>query len=112
MAHALDSAAIYRAREIAATVYGYVDDDGYKVVNVFCKAEADPTAGQVLGCRHTMLDDLDINHTRMAQAVVGAVVASVVQDPMIYYVSGGAEHQGPPGGGPIAVIYRAAQKPY
>jgi cyanuric acid amidohydrolase len=110
MAHALDSAAVYRARESAATVYGYVDDDGYKVVNVFCKAEADPT-GQVLGCRHTMLDDSDINHTRMARAVVGAVVASVVQDPMIY-VSGGAEHQGPPGGGPIAVIYRAAQKPY
>jgi cyanuric acid amidohydrolase len=106
MAHALDSAAVYRARESAAIVNG---DDGYKVVNVFCKAEADPT-GQVLGCRHTMLDDSDINHTRMARAVVGAVVASVVQDPMIY-VSGGAEHQGPPGGGPIAVIYRAAQKP-
>jgi cyanuric acid amidohydrolase len=106
MAHALDSAAVYRANESAAMVYG---DDGYKVVNVFCKAEADPK-GQVLGCRHTMLDDSDINHTRMARAVVGAVVASVVEDPMIY-VSGGAEHQGPPGGGPLAVIYRAAQKP-
>ena len=74
------------------------------IVNVFAKAEASPS-GLILGCRHTMLDDSDINHTRMARAVVGAVIASVVQDPMIY-VSGGSEHQGPPGGGPIAVILK------
>ena len=74
------------------------------IVNVFAKAEANPT-GEILGYRHTMLDDSDISHTRMARAVVGAVVASVIHDPMIY-VSGGAEHQGPAGGGPIAVIAR------
>lgn len=73
-----------------------------RVVNVFAKAEADPS-GLILGCRHTMLDDSDINHTRMARAVVGAVVASVVQHPMIY-VSGGSEHQGPPGGGSVVAI--------
>jgi len=52
-----------------------------------------------------MLDDSDISHTRMARAVVGAVVGSIVQDPMIY-ISGGSEHQGPLGGGVIAVIAR------
>lgn len=99
MAHALDVAAVQRA--IASAEY---EDDRDRIVNVFAKAEADPS-GQILGCRHTMLDDSDINHTRMARAVVGAAIASVVQDPMIY-VSGGSEHQGPPGGGPIAVISR------
>jgi cyanuric acid amidohydrolase len=37
--------------------------------------------------------------------VVGAVIASVVGHGMVY-VSGGAEHQGPAGGGPVAVIAR------
>lgn len=76
------------------------------LVNVFAKAEADPT-GYVRGRRHTMLNDSDINSTRHARAVVGGVIASVVGDPMIY-VSGGAEHQGPPGGGPVAAIVRAS----
>jgi len=39
----------------------------------------------------------------MARAVVGAVVASVVQNPMVY-VSGGSEHQGSPGGGSVVAI--------
>ncbi len=52
-----------------------------------------------------MLDDSDINNTRHARSVVNAVVSSVVGDPMMY-VSGGAEHQGPPGGGPIAAVVR------
>ncbi|MEO0988636.1 MAG: ring-opening amidohydrolase, partial [Cyanobacteria bacterium J06639_14] len=97
MNHALDTAAVQRA--IASGQGGL---DNAPIINIFAKAEADPS-GQVLGCRHTMLDDSDINHTRMARAVVGAAIAAVVQDPMIY-VSGGSEHQGPPGGGPIAVI--------
>jgi hypothetical protein len=50
-----------------------------------------------------MMDDSDINHTRHARAVVAAVIASLTGDPMVY-VSGGAEHQGPSGGGPVAVI--------
>jgi cyanuric acid amidohydrolase len=75
---------------------------GANIVNLFAKAEADP-GGTVRGRRHTMLDDSDINHTRHARAVVGGVLAAAVGDPMIY-VSGGAEHQGPPGGGPVAII--------
>jgi hypothetical protein len=73
-------------------------------VNAFAKAEAAPS-GAILDRRHTMLDDSDISATRMARAVVGAVVASVTQDPTIY-ISGGSEHQGPPGGAPVAVISR------
>ncbi|WP_017301343.1 ring-opening amidohydrolase [Nodosilinea nodulosa] len=97
MAHALDAGAIHRAIASAQGAGG-----GDRIVNIFAKAEADPT-GRVLGHRHTMLDDSDISHTRMARAVVGAVIAATVQNPMVY-VSGGSEHQGPPGGGPIAVI--------
>ena len=97
MQHALDADAVIKA--IAST--GQTSD---RVVNIFAKAEADPS-GELLGRRHTMMDDSDINHTRMARAVVGAVVASIVQDPMVY-VSGGAEHQGPSGGGPVAAIAR------
>ena len=54
-----------------------------------------------------MLDDSDIQHSRMARAVVGAVLAAASGKTQIY-VSGGAEHQGPAGGGPVAVIVRAA----
>ena len=95
MEHALDITAVTRAVDSAQ---GAPD----AIVNVLAKAEASPS-GEILGRRHTMLDDSDINHTRMARAVVGSVVAAAVQDPMVY-VSGGSEHQGPPGGGPIAVI--------
>ncbi|WP_217593686.1 ring-opening amidohydrolase [Cohnella sp. GbtcB17] len=80
------------------------DHPGAEVVQVLAKAEADPTS-LIRGRRHTMLNDSDINHTRHARAAVGAVLASIVGDPMIY-VSGGAEHQGPAGGGPVAVIFR------
>ena len=61
--------------------------------------------GTVRGARHTMLNDSDINSTRHARAAVGAVIASVIGQTAVY-VSGGAEHQGPPGGGPVAVIAR------
>ncbi len=78
-----------------------------RIVNVLAKAEADPT-GTVRGRRHTMLDDSDINSTRHARSVVNGVIAAVVGDPMVY-VSGGAEHQGPAGGGPVAVIARTTE---
>ena len=53
--------------------------------------------------RHIMTDDSDINATRHARAMVGGVVAAAVGRTDLF-VSGGAEHQGPDGGGPIAVI--------
>jgi cyanuric acid amidohydrolase len=76
-----------------------------RVINIFAKAEAAPN-GQVRGVRHTMLNDSDINSTRHARAAVGAVLASVLGQTAIY-VSGGAEHQGPPGGGPFCIIARS-----
>ncbi len=75
-----------------------------RLVNVFAKAEASPD-GSVRGFRHTMLEDSDIGSTRHARAAVGGLIAGLAGDGAIY-VSGGAEHQGPPGGGPVAVIAR------
>jgi cyanuric acid amidohydrolase len=75
-----------------------------RVVNLLAKAEASPNA-LVRGVRHTMLNDSDIHSTRHARAAVGAVLASVVGQGALY-VSGGAEHQGPAGGGPLAAIVR------
>jgi cyanuric acid amidohydrolase len=74
------------------------------LVNLFAKAEASPS-GRVRGERHTMLNDSDINATRHARAAVGAVLAAVAGSTALY-VSGGAEHQGPAGGGPVAAIVR------
>ena len=107
MKDAIDSEGVREALIAAGIpVNGIVSaSDAERIVNVFAKAEADPT-GYIRQARHTMLNDSDVNHSRMARAVVGGVVASVVGHPMIY-VSGGAEHQGPSGGGPIAVIARA-----
>jgi cyanuric acid amidohydrolase len=78
---------------------------GGQVVAVLAKAEAAPS-GEIRGRRHTMLDDSDIHSTRHARALVGGVLAGVLGDTMLY-VSGGAEHQGPPGGGPVAIIGKA-----
>jgi cyanuric acid amidohydrolase len=75
-----------------------------RLVNLLAKAEASPD-GRVRGARHTMLNDSDINATRHARAAVGGVLASVVGRTALY-VSGGAEHQGPPGGGPVAALMR------
>jgi len=75
---------------------------GGKTVAVLAKAEAAPS-GEIRGRRHTMLDDSDIHSTRHARALVGGVLAGVIGDTLLY-VSGGAEHQGPAGGGPLAII--------
>ena len=75
-----------------------------RLVNIFAKAEASPN-GVIRGLRHTMLDDSDINATRHARAAVGGLIGGVAGTGAVY-VSGGAEHQGPAGGGPVAVIAR------
>ena len=101
------------ALDIAA-VHGVLDDLG--ISNDPCVGEADrnrigmvlvkgmpDASGDVRGFRHTMLDDTDINAQRHVRAALGGVVGAVVGDGRIF-VSGGAEHQGPDGGGLIAVI--------
>lgn len=100
MRDAIDGEALRRVLEAHA---------GAELVQVLAKAEADPS-GFVRGRRHTMLNDSDLNHTRHARAVVGGVLAAVCGDPMIY-VSGGAEHQGPSGGGPVAAVFRRKNLP-
>jgi cyanuric acid amidohydrolase len=75
-----------------------------RFVNIFAKAEASPD-GAIRGLRHTMLEDSDINATRHARAAVGGLIGGVSRTGAVY-VSGGAEHQGAPGGGPVAVIAR------
>ena len=59
--------------------------------------------GRIRGHRHTMLDDTDINAQRHIRGALGGLVAGVIGDSRIF-VSGGAEHQGPDGGGLIAAI--------
>ncbi|WP_346895356.1 ring-opening amidohydrolase [uncultured Roseibium sp.] len=73
-----------------------------RIRGVLVKAEPD-RSGRIHGQRHTMLNDTDIDPQRHIRGAVGGVVASVVGDTRIF-VSGGAEHQGPDGGGLIAVI--------
>jgi cyanuric acid amidohydrolase len=73
-----------------------------KMVALLAKAEASHD-GRLRGHRHTMLDDSDIASTRHARAFVCGALAGLVGHAEIY-VSGGAEHQGPDGGGPVAVI--------
>ena len=80
-------------------------DQRERLVAVLAKAEASHD-GRLRGHRHTMLDDSDISSTRHARAFVAGALASLIGHAEIY-VSGGAEHQGPDGGGPVAVIVRA-----
>jgi cyanuric acid amidohydrolase len=73
-----------------------------RLVAVLAKAEASHD-GLLRGNRHTMLDDSDISSTRHARAFVCGALAGLVGHAELY-VSGGAEHQGPDGGGPVALI--------
>jgi cyanuric acid amidohydrolase len=77
-----------------------------RVVAMLAKAEAG-TMGMLRGYRHTMLNDSDISSTRHARAFVAGALASLVGHAEIF-VSGGAEHQGPDGGGPVAIIAKQA----
>ena len=75
-----------------------------RIAGVFVKCEPQ-RQGRVRASRHTMLDDTDINAQRHVRGAVGGLVAGVLGDGRIF-VSGGAEHQGPDGGGLIAIIAR------
>jgi cyanuric acid amidohydrolase len=90
------------ARLGLATAGQLAGADQRRLVAVLAKAEASHD-GLLRGSRHTMLDDSDIASTRHARAFVAGALAGLVGHAEIY-VSGGAEHQGPDGGGPVAVI--------
>ena len=76
---------------------------GRKVIALFAKSEADPS-GKIRGRRHTMLTD-PVEDIRWSRCVLASVIASEIGD-TAFYVSTRAEHHGPPGGGPVAVIAR------
>lgn len=107
MTDAIDAAAVREALRRAglAVECELAESDRARLVNVFAKCEPDPS-GATRGRRHVMFEDGDINYTRHIRGVVNAVVASVTGDTMCY-ISAGAEHQGPPSGGVVAVLARA-----
>ncbi|WPB83221.1 cyanuric acid amidohydrolase [Sediminicoccus rosea] len=106
MADALDFGAVQRAlASVGLGAPGQLAPAALaRLVAVLAKAEPAST-GSIRGLRHIMNDDSDINATRHARALVGGVIAAAVGRTDLF-VSGGAEHQGPDGGGPVAVIAR------
>ncbi|MBI2207319.1 MAG: ring-opening amidohydrolase [Candidatus Rokubacteria bacterium] len=108
MKDAIDAAGVREALKRAglAVVDGdLAERDRDRLINVFAKCEPD-ASGATRGRRHVMFEDGDINYTRHIRGAVNSVIASVTGDTMCY-VSAGAEHQGPPGGGVVAVLARA-----
>ena len=101
---AVDLPAVCSALRSAGLAIDCLPDEEQRtrVAAVFAKAEA-PLAGMLRGQRTTMLSDADINYERHARAAVGAVITAVTGDARVF-VSGGTEHQGPPGCAPIATI--------
>lgn len=106
MKDAIDAASVRKLLDEISGLNSQADSTllAQRVVNLLAKAEASPD-GRVRQSRHTMLNDSDIHSTRHARAVVGGVLASVIGHCELY-VSGGAEHQGPAGGGPVSAIVR------
>ena len=107
MADAIDAAAFARALAAAGIppALPLPAAQQARLVAVLAKAEA-ARSGMIRGARHTMLDDSDIQASRHARALVGGVLAALAGTTLLF-VSGGAEHQGPDGGGPVAVIARS-----
>lgn len=76
-----------------------------RIAGVFAKSEADPR-GTIRGRRHTMLTDDDISDTRYSRCVLSSVLAATLGETRVY-VSTRAEHHGPLGGGPLALLVAA-----
>ncbi len=79
-----------------------------EVLGVIAKGEPD-RSGAIRGQRHTMLGDTDLDAQRHLRGALGAIVAAVAGDGRVF-VSGGAEHQGPPGGGLVCVFARERRR--
>ena len=95
MARALSDLGFEAPRQLSVS-------DAARLRAAFVKCEASRD-GLVRGKPHTMLNDGDIDQQRHIRGAVGAIAASVLNDTALF-VSGGAEHQGPDGGGLIAII--------
>jgi cyanuric acid amidohydrolase len=57
------------------------------------------------GRRHVMWHDSDVHALRHFRAAMGGMLAGLTGDTRIY-IAAGAEHQGPPGGGTLAIFAR------
>ncbi len=111
MEDTIDTAAVARVLEALQITPALPLGEASRVRVCAVLAKAEPSqSGLIRGARHTMLDDSDIASSRHARALVGGVLAGVFGTTMLF-VSGGAEHQGPDGGGPVAVIARRAAGP-
>ncbi len=106
MRDGIDAPALWGAlADLGIAGQGQLDEGARaRIAAVLAKAEP-PHGPTIRGARHIMRDDSDINATRHARALVGGVLAGAIGDTRLF-VSGGAEHQGPDGGGPVAVIAR------
>ena len=108
MDDALDIEGVYEAIRSAGLDLddrARAEDLGDRVVNVFVKCEAAPTS-RLRGRRQVMLNDSDVHHHRQIKGAVGGVVAAATGDPAVF-VSVGALHQGPSGGGTVVAIVDA-----
>ena len=76
--------------------------DTARILAVFAKSDAH-SGGVIRNRRHTMRTDADISDMRYSRCVVSALLAAVTGETGVY-VSTRAEHQGPQGGGPVAMI--------
>ncbi len=104
MQDGIDSGALHRVlADVSLKPDGQLDPVARRRVKAVI-AKAEPARnGRIRNARHIMWDDSDINATRHARALVGGVLAGVVGCTDLF-ISGGAEHQGPDGGGPVVVI--------
>lgn len=108
MTDALDIGGIYRCLdELAIPCRG--DNRAEALGRIACAlVKCEPDSSHLIrGQRHTMWQDGDLNAQRHIRGAVGGLVAGVLGDTRIF-VSGGAEHQGPPGGGLLALIARVS----
>eukprot|EP01052_Picozoa_sp_SAG31_P004924 SAG31_NODE_210_length_20286_cov_22.684748_17_plen_381_part_00 len=107
MLDALDASSVLRMLETAglAVDAGQLTLESQRRVRAVL-AKADPVSN-IRGHRTTMCSDSDINATRHSRAAIGGLLAGIFGTSRLY-VSGGAEHQGPAGGGPVCVVYEAA----
>ncbi|MDQ0395681.1 ring-opening amidohydrolase [Labrys monachus] len=101
MTDALDVASIHAmVQRLGFSPAPQMEAGRVRAAFIKCEAQRD---GLIRGRPHTMLNDGDINEQRHIRGAVGAIAASILNDTGLF-VSGGAEHQGPDGGGMIAVI--------
>ncbi|WP_341894748.1 ring-opening amidohydrolase [Ferrovibrio terrae] len=70
--------------------------------------KGDPPAAEVIrGRRHVIWRDSDVQPPRHVRAAVGGMLSSLLGNTRVF-CAGGAEHQGPEGGGVLAIFSREA----